>query len=111
MRTLHTIPEVRGALAGHRRAGEVIGLVPTMGGLHDGHLSLFRRARAECDVVVASLFVNPTQFDDPRDLEAYPGDEEQDARQAAEWGGTTCSRQAPRSSIPRALPRRCPWPG
>src|ERR1700722_3067779 len=86
MRTLHAIAEVRGALAGHRRAGEVIGLVPTMGGLHDGHLSLFRRARAECDVVVASLFVNPTQFDDPRDLEAYPRNEEQDARQAAEWG-------------------------
>jgi pantoate--beta-alanine ligase len=86
MRTLRTIAEVRSALAGHRRAGETIALVPTMGGLHDGHLSLFRRARADCDVVVVSLFVNPTQFDDPRDLEAYPRDEERDARQAAEHG-------------------------
>ncbi|HEY1522675.1 MAG TPA: pantoate--beta-alanine ligase [Solirubrobacteraceae bacterium] len=86
MRTLRTIAHVRSVLAGHRQAGEVIGLVPTMGGLHDGHLSLFRQARRACDVVVASLFVNPTQFEDPRDLEAYPRDEEQDARQAAEQG-------------------------
>jgi pantoate--beta-alanine ligase len=86
MRTLRTIAEVRSTLAPHRRTGQLIGLVPTMGGLHDGHLSLFRQARADCDVVVASLFVNPAQFDDPRDLAAYPRNEEQDARQAAEQG-------------------------
>jgi pantoate--beta-alanine ligase len=57
-----------------------------MGGFHDGHLSLIRRARADCDVVVVSLFVNPTQFDDPRDLEAYPRDEQRDAEFAAEAG-------------------------
>jgi pantoate--beta-alanine ligase len=86
MTTLHTIAEVRRALDAHRRGGELIGLVPTMGGLHDGHLSLFERARIDCDVVVASLFVNPAQFDDPRDLAAYPRDADGDGRQAAEHG-------------------------
>ena len=86
MRTLRTVAEVRTALGADRRAGSVVGLVPTMGGFHEGHLSLIRRARAECDVVVASLFVNPTQFDDPRDLEAYPRDEARDAGLAAELG-------------------------
>jgi pantoate--beta-alanine ligase len=63
-----------------------IGLVPTMGAFHEGHLSLFRAARAENDVVVASLFVNPAQFAEGEDLESYPRDEEQDARLAAEAG-------------------------
>jgi pantoate--beta-alanine ligase len=66
-------------------AGE-IGLVPTMGALHDGHRSLFRAARAENDVVVASLFVNPAQFGDAADLATYPRDEARDARIAAECG-------------------------
>jgi pantoate--beta-alanine ligase len=59
--------------------GGEIGLVPTMGALHDGHRSLFRLARAENDVVVASLFVNPAQFDEQADLAAYPRDEDRDA--------------------------------
>jgi pantoate--beta-alanine ligase len=63
-----------------------IGLVPTMGAFHEGHLTLFRAARAENDVVVASLFVNPAQFAEGEDLESYPRDEEQDARLAAEAG-------------------------
>jgi pantoate--beta-alanine ligase len=78
--------ELRAALAPARRAGERIGLVPTMGFLHEGHLSLLRAARAECDVVVMSLFVNPAQFGPGEDLDRYPRDEERDLRLAAEAG-------------------------
>ncbi len=77
---------LRAALAPARREGSAIGLVPTMGYLHEGHLSLLRAARAECDVVVMSLFVNPTQFGPGEDLDRYPRDEERDLRLAAEAG-------------------------
>ena len=86
MKTLRTVAELRAALNGPRRAGRSIGLVPTMGALHDGHLSLIRSARASCDEVVVSLFVNPSQFNDARDLAAYPRDEQRDAQLAAEAG-------------------------
>jgi len=78
--------ELRAALAPARREGCSIGLVPTMGFLHEGHLSLLRAARAECDVVVMSLFVNPAQFGPGEDLERYPRDEERDLRLAAGAG-------------------------
>src|SRR5689334_4313461 len=78
--------ELRAALASARREGRSIGLVPTMGYLHEGHLSLLRAARAECDLVVMSLFVNPTQFGPGEDLDRYPRDEERDLRLAAEAG-------------------------
>jgi pantoate--beta-alanine ligase len=77
---------LRAALAEHRRAGRSIGLVPTMGYLHEGHLSLLRAARAECNVVVMSLFVNPTQFAPGEDLDRYPRDEARDLRLAGEAG-------------------------
>ncbi|HEX2016583.1 MAG TPA: pantoate--beta-alanine ligase [Solirubrobacteraceae bacterium] len=86
MRTSRTVNELRRALADSRLARQRIGLVPTMGALHEGHLSLIRRARAECDVVVVSVFVNPTQFGPEEDLDAYPRNEERDARLAAEAG-------------------------
>jgi pantoate--beta-alanine ligase len=83
---LRTKAELRTALESPRRAGMTIGLVPTMGFLHEGHLSLIRAARAECDLVVMSLFVNPTQFGPDDDLDRYPRDEERDLRLAGEAG-------------------------
>jgi pantoate--beta-alanine ligase len=86
MRTIRTVAELRAALAEPRRNGKVIALVPTMGYLHEGHLSLIGAARDTADLVVVSLFVNPAQFDDASDLAAYPRDEQRDAGLAQEAG-------------------------
>jgi pantoate--beta-alanine ligase len=86
MRTLRTVAELKTALAQPRREGRRIGLVPTMGALHEGHLSLMRRARSECDEVVVTLFVNPAQFNQTSDLDAYPRDEDRDVVIASEQG-------------------------
>ena len=79
MRLARTIADLRDALETDRRAGRTIALVPTMGALHEGHLSLIRAAREQADVVVVSLFVNPTQFNDAADLRGSPRDEDGDA--------------------------------
>jgi pantoate--beta-alanine ligase len=86
MITVAGVAELRRAVAAARGDGKVVGLVPTMGALHDGHLSLVRRARAGCGLVVMSVFVNPTQFDSADDLAAYPHDARRDAELAAGAG-------------------------
>lgn len=94
MKLVHTIQELRAELDIQRQAGKKIGLVPTMGALHEGHASLVRRAVAENDVVVVSDFVNPTQFNDKNDLLKYP---EHWRPIASYWK---------RKGLPTCLPRR-----
>jgi pantoate--beta-alanine ligase len=86
VRMIRARAELRRALPEARLGRGTIGFVPTMGSLHEGHLSLLRAARAECDLVVMSLFVNPVQFGPGEDLARYPRDEEGDIRLAAEAG-------------------------
>jgi pantoate--beta-alanine ligase len=86
VKTLRTKAELRAELAPARRAGSRIALVPTMGALHDGHLSLLREARRRGDVVVMSLFVNPSQFGPGEDLDSYPRDEKRDLTLAEDEG-------------------------
>lgn len=86
MKTVRTVNALREAVAGARAHSERVGLVPTMGAFHDGHLSLMRRARERCGCVLVSLFVNPTQFNERTDLDRYPRDEARDAALAESVG-------------------------
>lgn len=86
MKIVRSRAELREALEGPRRRGKRIGLVPTMGYFHEGHLSLMRRAREDCEIVVVSLFVNPTQFGEGEDIDSYPRDEDRDLQLAAVAG-------------------------
>ena len=86
MYTLLAISDLRAALADTRRAGQTLGLVPTMGAFHEGHLALMRRAKAENDRVLVTLFVNPTQFNEAADFDAYPRDAARDAELAQSVG-------------------------
>ena len=100
MKIVRTVADLRAALREPRRAGRRIGLVPTMGALHDGHLSLVEQAAASCDEVVVSLFVNPAQFDEAADLDAYPRDEARDAALAETAGASLLFAPPPEEVYP-----------
>ncbi|GEN23535.1 pantothenate synthetase [Halomonas cupida] len=97
------IQELRAALLPHRRAGQRIGLVPTMGNLHRGHLALVETARAQCDVVVASIFVNPLQFGPNEDLDNYPRTLEDDLASLREAGCDLVFTPTPSTMYPRGM--------
>ena len=83
---MRTVAELRAVVRGWKAAGEVVGVVPTMGALHDGHLSLARAAKADCERVIVTIFVNPMQFTNPEDLKKYPRSLEADAALVATVG-------------------------
>ncbi|MCI5836425.1 MAG: pantoate--beta-alanine ligase [Veillonellaceae bacterium] len=95
MQTVHTVAELRTALTTARNAGKSVGLVPTMGFLHEGHASLIAQAVADNDVVVVSVFVNPTQFGPNEDLASYPRDPERDTELCRRLGADLVFMPAP----------------
>lgn len=86
MKIVTTKAELSTAVAKFRINGAIVGFVPTMGGLHAGHLSLVERCKSECRHTVVSVFLNPTQFNDPKDLETYPHNTEDDIRMLSDAG-------------------------
>jgi pantoate--beta-alanine ligase len=103
MRVVKTINEVREAVRGVRKQDQTIGFVPTMGALHDGHLSLIRAARQECDFVVVSVFVNPTQFGPTEDFDKYPRPIEADLEKCRGEGVDLVFNPEPGEMYPRPL--------
>jgi pantoate--beta-alanine ligase len=100
VRVLRTVAELRAELQPLRSTGRTIGLVPTMGALHEGHLSLIARARSQCDVVVVTLFVNAAQFDERADLDRYPRQEDSDRDLAARAGTDVLFAPSPQEVYP-----------
>jgi pantoate--beta-alanine ligase len=100
MQDVTTIAELRKLLDGVRSDGRTVGLVPTMGFLHTGHLSLIERAARDCDVVVTTLFVNPLQFAPGEDLDSYPSDVEGDRRKAEDAGSDVLFRPSEAEMYP-----------
>jgi pantoate--beta-alanine ligase len=97
---LRTVAEMRQVARGWKAAGAVVGVVPTMGALHEGHLRLARAAKAECDRVIVTIFVNPKQFNNPDDLKKYPRTEEADATLLASVGVDTIFAPLPDEVYP-----------
>jgi pantoate--beta-alanine ligase len=97
---IRTVAEMRGLVRAWKAAGDVVGVVPTMGALHEGHLSLARRAKAECERVIVTIFVNPKQFNNPDDLLKYPRTEAADAALLATVGVDAIFAPAPEEVYP-----------
>ena len=100
MKLIKTVAELRAEIALWKQAGKTIGLVPTMGALHEGHASLIKAAHAENDCVVVSVFVNPTQFGPNEDLEAYPRTLEADCKLAEAMGASVVFAPSPKEMYP-----------
>ncbi len=101
MKTFTEIAPLRAAVGEARRAGQSVGLVPTMGAFHEGHLTLMRQAKAENDRVLVTLFVNPTQFNDPDDFQAYPRDPTRDQEMAEAEGVDFLFEPSPEAMYPK----------
>jgi pantoate--beta-alanine ligase len=106
MRTVHSLKELRTILRGYRQQGKTIGLVPTMGNLHEGHISLVRKAAEMADVVVTSIFVNPMQFGAGEDLDRYPRTLAEDQDQLAAAGNTLVFAPTVAEIYPEGLARQ-----
>jgi len=111
VKTIRSVAEMQAHSRAARAQGRRIGLVPTMGAFHDGHESLMRAARAGSDEMVVSLFVNPAQFNDPRDLEAYPRDEQADAAIAERLGTDVLFAPPPEAVYPPGFATTVSVPG
>ena len=100
MKVVKTVKEVREIVAGWRKEGLTVGLVPTMGFLHEGHQSLIRKSASQNDRTVVSVFVNPIQFGPNEDLEAYPRDLNRDMEKVEEAGGNLIFNPEPAEMYP-----------
>lgn len=110
MQLVKTIAALEAALASARAEGRQVGLVPTMGALHEGHASLVRRSVEENDLTVVSVFVNPTQFNDPKDLDTYPRTPEADARLLESFGADIMFAPTPEEVYPEPDTRIFSYP-
>lgn len=110
MEVINNISQLRKSLALHRSKGQIIGLVPTMGALHEGHASLVRRSVKENDVTVVSVFLNPTQFNDPKDLERYPRTLDADCQLLEECGADIVFAPSVKEIYPEPDTRQFSYP-
>ncbi|MGM0951769.1 MAG: pantoate--beta-alanine ligase [Pseudomonadota bacterium] len=106
MRTVHSLKELRSILRSYRQQGKTIGLVPTMGNLHEGHISLVRKAAEAADIVVTSIFVNPMQFGANEDLDKYPRTLNEDQNKLAAAGNTLVFAPAAEEIYPEGMARQ-----